>query len=117
LAARSRKLEASSAHSAEYAGHGRLHVRVEGGVLDLVDLVEGDQAPTGLVGEALAAEQLAEELEETADRLVVTLGALAERVRMALVISQDEVDVPREQRVDLDELLLGDGSRSRRRRA
>jgi hypothetical protein len=59
----------------EDAGHARLGLGVEGGVLDLVDLVEGDQRADLLVGELLAAKQLTEQLQEAADRLVVALGA------------------------------------------
>ena len=52
----------------------RLHVGVERGVLHLVDLVEGHERAGRPVGELLVAEELAEELEQAADRLVVALG-------------------------------------------
>jgi hypothetical protein len=58
-----------------------LRLRVEGGVLDLVDMLEGDESADRQLGEPLAAKQLAEQLQQAADRLVVALAARDERVR------------------------------------
>jgi hypothetical protein len=76
-------------------------------VLHLVDLVEGDERADGLVGQRLLAEELAEELQEAADRLIVALRARRAGAQRARDL-EDEVDLPRQHRVDLDELLGGD---------
>jgi hypothetical protein len=89
------------------AGHAVLHVGVEGGVLDLVDVGQGDQGPGVGVGEVLAAEELAEELQEAADGLVVTLGAGGAQAQ-GRGDAQDEINVPGEEGVDLGEVVGGD---------
>ena len=87
--------------------HARLDVRVERGVLHLVDLVERHERADLHVGELAVAEEFAEELEQPADRLVVPLRPCrpgAERGRDL----EEQVDVPREHRVHLDKLVRGD---------
>ena len=84
--------------------HARLYVGVERGVLHLVDLVERHERAHLHVGELPVAEELAEELEQPADRLVVPLrpgGAGAQGARDL----EEQIDVPREHRVHLDELV------------
>jgi hypothetical protein len=90
----------------EDARHGGLGVGVEGRVLHVVDAVEGDQGADGLVGEGAVAEELAEELEQAADGLVVALGALGAQAQGAGDL-EDEVDLAGEEGVDLDELFGG----------
>jgi hypothetical protein len=75
-------------------------------VLYLVDLVEGDQVAGRPVGKALVAEELAEDLEQAADRLVVALGPGRPGPQCG-GDRQDQVDLPGEHRVDLGELLGG----------
>ena len=67
--------------------HGGLHVGVEGRVLHLEDVVQRDEdRPPALSASFLLAEQLAKELQQAADGVVVTLGTRVERVRRLEVI-------------------------------
>jgi hypothetical protein len=63
-------------------------------------------APTS-ARQLLLAEQLAEELEQAADRVVVALGARRVRAQVGGDL-HEQVHLPRQHRVDLDEVLLGD---------
>ncbi len=62
------------AQCVEDPGHGRLHVGVEGGVLHLVDLIERDERPDRLSASFWLAEELAQELKQAADGVVVALA-------------------------------------------
>ena len=66
----------------EQPGHAGLDVRVERGVLHLVDLVERHERADLHVGELAVPEEFAQQLEQAADRMVISLGP-ADRVRSA----------------------------------
>jgi hypothetical protein len=81
-------------------------VGIEGGVLHLVDPIEAHETADRRIRQLLPSEQLTQQLQQAADRLVVPLGATGAGADHRCD-PHDQLDLPRQQRVHIHELIRG----------